>query len=350
MNKRILIIVFSLLVIGMLVISIFFGLKERFAPRFLEDANPVVAVLPKIIVDKKEISDSALPTQEEQCVSDRYRKQVFSNVLVKKDIPYGKAKNIKGEEEVLLLDLYVPKGDSLTSRPLIIFAHGGGFKGGDKAEGYLPTYMNSFAKLGYVVASVNYRIGIESPQSEKHSLEAGWRAMQDLRAAVRFAHAQASKIGVDESRIFLNGSSAGGATSLNVLFMDEGEVSSLIDQKKWGDIRGSSGSLGYSENIAGLVSLWGAVDDIDVVDKTPLPVGLIHSKNDPTVPYNYAKGLSGLYTYGSLPIYEKLIGSGSYAQLKTNEYSGHEIGLQPPYLSENITWVATFLAPLVGCE
>src|SRR4051812_13185170 len=59
-------------------------------------------------------------------------------------------------------DFYEPTGDTTPLRPLIIWIHGGGFKFGRKTTGGCPTWGKTFARRGYVCASVNYRL------SKKH--------------------------------------------------------------------------------------------------------------------------------------------------------------------------------------
>ena len=60
----------------------------------------------------------------------RYRDTVFSAVTVTSNLQYGSAVNQSGVNQALLLDLRQPTGDNRTSRPAIVFVHGGGFSGG----------------------------------------------------------------------------------------------------------------------------------------------------------------------------------------------------------------------------
>ena len=50
-------------------------------------------------------------------------------MVIEKDIPvpYG------NEGHVMYVDVYRPAGDTVTSRPAIVWVHGGGFAGGNKA-------------------------------------------------------------------------------------------------------------------------------------------------------------------------------------------------------------------------
>src|SRR5215218_7259013 len=88
----------------------------------------------------------------------RYRDEVFTDMVVTHNVQYGRAPGVNGQPEDLLLDLYQPRGDTTAKRPVIIWAHGGGFGFGDKAEGLPPIIVPKFVKRGYVAVSINYRL------------------------------------------------------------------------------------------------------------------------------------------------------------------------------------------------
>src|SRR5215207_5685586 len=72
----------------------------------------------------------------------RYVDRIFTDVGVVEDIPYGSAVNSLGETQELLLDVYHPVGDQETGRGLVIWAHGSGFRRGDKSDiGPLEEYV-----------------------------------------------------------------------------------------------------------------------------------------------------------------------------------------------------------------
>ena len=56
------------------------------------------------------------------------------------------------------MDVYTPVGDVCQNRPLLVFAHGGAFVGGSKNNSLAESICESFAKRGYVAASINYRL------------------------------------------------------------------------------------------------------------------------------------------------------------------------------------------------
>jgi len=57
---------------------------------------------------------------------DRYNKEIFTEFEVATVI-YGKNTTQGGVSKDLDMDIYTPKGDTETKRPLIILAHGGSF-------------------------------------------------------------------------------------------------------------------------------------------------------------------------------------------------------------------------------
>ena len=62
----------------------------------------------------------------------RYRDEIFSTVTKTTDITYGSAVNVNGDTQSLELDMYRPRATRSTSRPAIVWVHGGSFSGGTK--------------------------------------------------------------------------------------------------------------------------------------------------------------------------------------------------------------------------
>ena len=104
--------------------------------------------------------------------------------------------------EAQKLDIYYPTTGG--SFPVIVWIHGGAFKGGDKRDQQLEPVLKTLAR-GYAVVSMNYRM----------SGEATFPALvQDVKAAVRWVRANATAHGFDPSRIAIWGGSAGGYLAL----------------------------------------------------------------------------------------------------------------------------------------
>jgi acetyl esterase/lipase len=95
------------------------------------------------------------------------------------------------------LDLYLPAGSG--PFPVIINIHGGGFSGGDKS---MSAITDQLLAAGYAVASVNYRLSGEAKAPAQ---------IQDVKAAVRWLRANASKYNLNPQRFAAFGQSAGGS-------------------------------------------------------------------------------------------------------------------------------------------
>lgn len=132
-----------------------------------------------------------------------------------------KVPSLRSNDLDLDLDLYQPISSDvvLGARPLLLLIHGGAFYNGDKRDKGYPELGNYFAERGYVVASVNYRMGFW-PLSQSVD-RAGYRAVQDVNAAVRYLLHNKEQYNIDPGNIFVAGSSAGAITALNVAFMSD---------------------------------------------------------------------------------------------------------------------------------
>src|SRR6185295_15923294 len=91
-----------------------------------------------------------------QCTGGRYTSPIFSADSVTSNIQYGSNITYTGGTQNLQLDIYQPSGDTASIRPLIIIAHGGSFLFGTKTGTDVVPLCHDFAKMGYVVASINY--------------------------------------------------------------------------------------------------------------------------------------------------------------------------------------------------
>jgi len=110
-----------------------------------------------------------------------------------KDIEY---KNVGGKS--LQLDIYKPR-NLAEPAPLLVFVHGGGWKGGKRSD-YL-VYLVDFAKKGYITATVSYRLKNDSIYPA---------CVQDVSDAMHFLFSNAKQYGYDPDRVAMIGGSAGG--------------------------------------------------------------------------------------------------------------------------------------------
>lgn len=118
-------------------------------------------------------------------------------VTVKSQIAYRQEPELASAS--CQLDLYLPK-PSDKAFPVMIWVHGGGLTGGDKAEPPSAALSRMLAQHGIAVASVNYRL------SPKVSFPV---YIEDVAAAVAWVEKNAKGFGGNPARIFLSGHSAG---------------------------------------------------------------------------------------------------------------------------------------------
>ncbi|MBN1528332.1 MAG: alpha/beta hydrolase [Thermoleophilaceae bacterium] len=230
----------------------------------------------------------------------RYLDPVFPNLTVTRDITYGNAPGINGTPEDLKLDLYQPTGDTVTKRPALLWIHGGGFTQGDKSG--VAGNAAFFARLGYVVAAINYRllspVGCGgNPDPTPTCRDAALGAQHDAQAAVRWLRKNASTHRIDTDRIASGGGSAGAVTSL------------LVDWRP--EDPGTSGNPGFPSSIRAAVSVSGGTPTNEWIDSGDGPAIFFHGTADRTVPYTWAVQNAGaMFNLGILTVLEPFEGAG----------------------------------------
>lgn len=118
-----------------------------------------------------------------------------------------------GASLTLKLDIAIPpNATAIHPQPLIVWIHGGGFSAGGKEDTH-PAAL-TYARAGYVAATVNYRLTPNNMADAATRLTAITQATEDVMNAIRFLKANASLYHIDTSRIATIGSSAGGGISL----------------------------------------------------------------------------------------------------------------------------------------
>ncbi len=198
----------------------------------------------------------------------RYINEVFTDVNVTTDVVYGSNVTVlpllqgaAPAAQPLACDIYEPAGDTETERPLIIYIHTGNFLPqylngsavGNKNDSTAVELCTRYAKMGYVVASIDYRLGwnpLAATQQERtfQLINAAYRGVQDARTAVRYfrmtAAEQMNPYGIDSNSIGYLGEGTGGYVSYaastisdynDIIFDDSGAPI----EKFWWDPTGS---------------------------------------------------------------------------------------------------------------
>ncbi len=185
------------------------------------------------------------------------------------------------------LDLYVRYArDPKVRRPGVLFIHGGGFTGGDKAEYRSASVSADLARAGYVVVSCNYVLG----PKDKPGV---WpRNIADCRDAVRWMRANADALGLDPDRIAVAGGSAGGYLALMVGLSDDktgpGGDSAAKHSAKVSAVIDFYGVVNFSKHGKGQVPGISAAEQAAYLpenqcDPQDPPVLILHGTADTTV-------------------------------------------------------------------
>ncbi|MBZ4037670.1 carboxylesterase family protein [Flavobacterium sp. 17A] len=221
------------------------------------------------------------------------------------------------------LDLYLPKKKAGEKIPLIMFAFGGGFSGGERtSEKDFGLFM---AKNGYAVASISYSLymkgkdfGCKGTLTEK--IKAIQIGVSDMWQATAFMIENADKYNLDTSKFFISGISAGAEIGFQASFWDY----KLMNLYK--------SNLPENFKYKGFIGGSGAIQDINLITKEKaIPMLLAHGNNDDTVPYaagshrSCPTNASGwLILFGSYAVYNQMQDLYKDIELITFCGGGHE--------------------------
>jgi para-nitrobenzyl esterase len=233
------------------------------------------------------------------CGGGRYLTEVFTSNTRTNNITYGSNINLQGQTQSLEMDIWEPTGDLEPLRPIIVMEHGGSFVGGTKDAVDITSIADPLSKRGYVIASIEYRLGMAGlPFPGPDSVDAStavWRAVADFKAAVRFLYKSAQNgnpYRIDTNRLYIGGVSAGAVAAVHYAYLDDiNEMPSYIDTTlagTGGGIEGNSGNPGYSSKAHGVVNLCGMIADTAWISPGDEPIVSMHGDQDDVVPYGSA--------------------------------------------------------------
>jgi hypothetical protein len=288
----------------------------------------------------------------------RYVDEVFADVTVTSDVTYAAnvtvITTLQGYPPMALpqlMDVYEPTGDVETNRPLIIYLHTGNFlpqyinggATGNKDDYAAVEICSRFARMGYVVASIDYRLGwnpLAATQTERtyQLINAAYRGVQDARTAVRFFRMDADVLGntygIDPANVGYFGEGTGGYVSYaaatitdynDIIISDAG----LPISKFWYDHDGDGGAVtadipmviegvngnpdgttdgyvptgvdgdgnptylqlciahypGYSSDVSFAMNMGGALGDLNWLESGDVPMVSFQCPHDPFAPY-----------------------------------------------------------------
>jgi hypothetical protein len=288
----------------------------------------------------------------------RYLDPVFTNVTVSNPTPVASNYTImtwiaaalqgqpgKVREQPLVAQFYSPTGDTVKKRPLIIYVHTGNFFpfplngscGGTMTDSSNVEFATRLAKMGYVVAVINYRQGWlptdpREPIRRFSLINGAYRGVQDMSTYVRYFRRSVAELnnphGIDPDKITLWGQGTGGYLSLAAAYLNTyPEIFNTADKDKFflqtsattktpmvieaynGNIDGTSAITrvdtnytkitllpvgdtlckpnhpGFSSDFALCVNMGGALGDSLWMNKGEVPLISYHVKSDDFAPY-----------------------------------------------------------------
>lgn len=261
-------------------------------------------------------------------------------VTVEEDIVYGTAIGYDGIVDTLRMDIYRPVGDGNCQRPCLVLVHGGAWMAGSKDEGYMPLIAQDMAEKGWVVAAINYRLGMHKQSNytqywactpdlaqpcsymtdSSEVIRAIYRAQQDVKGAIRFMKDRAFTDSTDINNVFLCGESAGGFNVLAATFLnDESEkfpaasaisnapnpdsdLTSCLEpgyslaRPDLGSVHGSLNVGSHNANVEGVANIYGGLLNFDLfANESDWPaLYFFHQGSDVIVHYNYGRILGRL--------------------------------------------------------
>lgn len=252
----------------------------------------------------------------------------FSGTVIK-NVVYNSAKNYQGISQQLALDVYKPEDATGKKFPVIFLLHGGGFVGGDKTN--LTSTSSKLANNGYVVVSVNYRLGFGNtirPSCTDSNLlkQAIYRSVQDVYAAMNYAIKHAGEYNIDKDWVFIGGQSAGAITALMAAYLQNNT------EVLFPNFNASLGPLSQSGNdfkIRGVLSMWGAFINPQLITaNTALPTIFFQGEQDKAVPFNsrpFVACPTATKIYGTNPLYNRLKSLGVTTIAHVDPQGGHGV-------------------------
>src|SRR5690606_9481491 len=209
----------------------------------------------------------------------------------------------------LTMDIRKPMAseDNEDARPAIIFVHTGNFLPplvnggimGSKRDSSGVNLAKQWAKRGFVAVNASYRVGWNpvSPDADVRRgtlLNAVYRAIHDIKMAVRYLKTNAEELGIDPDKIILYDQGSGGyvvqayitlddiAELFLPKFIDSNTGTSYVNTTLVGNIDGYSGALnlyldeGVPADVAFAVNAGGAMGDESWLEGGEVPQVAFH--------------------------------------------------------------------------
>jgi acetyl esterase/lipase len=264
-----------------------------------------------------------------------------ANVKEEKNIVYAKV----GERK-LHIDIFYPSNYDSKALPGVVLIHGGGWRSGNR-ELVIPM-AQKLSSAGYVTIAVEYRLSTEAPYPA---------GVYDIKAAIRWMRANASKYRIDSKKIAVYGCSAGG--HLAAL------IGTTNDDKKF---EGNEGNNNYSSDVQAIIDVDGVLDFFgkgseEVYKKSGKPsaahlwfgvsakenpevwkeAGPINHTGKNTPPILFINSGQPRFHAGRDAMIKKLNSCNIYSEVHTLEGTLHTFWLFNPWFEKTFNYTLSFL-------
>lgn len=223
------------------------------------------------------------------------------------DLQYGTAEDVTGQMVSLRLDLYLPPAAAPRPLPLVILVHGGSFTTGNKSQ--MATAARTYARRGFAAASIGYRLDPQAGSSQARWLAAALDAIDDGMESVRWLRANAGTYGIDDTRIAMLGSSAGGGIAQGVAVHD--------DPTPGGPLAGVSPEIHAAVSTGAEIGIGLDLGFIQI-QPTDAPILLFHYDTDTVTGATFADAQAAC---------DAITAGGATCRTSRNEGTGHTISL-----------------------
>jgi hypothetical protein len=266
------------------------------------------------------------------CNGIRYLDDITTDTT-SRTVQYGSNVNAAKDTQKLFMDIIQPRVDTLSRRPVIVLAFGGGFVGGKRQDMLL--FANVFSKKGYVTTTIDYRLWdaakLGAPDSS-NIVPVMIQAMGDMKASIRFLYKSAREgnpYKIDTNNIIVGGVSAGAIMAMHVAHMDSTDnvpafLRTVIANQ--GGFDGKSGNPGFSSKVKGVINMSGGLYRAEFIDAGDPPFASYHGTADVVVPYDRGLNVYNFISEGSaacqrqaqkvrLPSYLYTVPGGGHSEL-----------------------------------
>lgn len=162
------------------------------------------------------------------------------------------------------LDVYHSRSGA-TGGPVLVYLHGGGFRGGRKDREARPL-IHRLARQGWLCVSASYRLQPAAGYPE---------SLADARSVVAWVRAHAHEYGADPETVFVSGSSAGAHLAATMALTDDTVAGAVCLYGYYGQVHSAGPGSAVAAHVGG--------------DRPPFFV--THGENDTYVPVSAARDL-----------------------------------------------------------